>query len=158
MQIPKNVVEYSFGFYKYGVKFYISKDVDGTTDICTGLNATYTEDGANYYDQKEVLFPRYVFADLNTVIEISENEIKQTKNVPVGIHKRRLELLERFHKFYTDSKITVDAQKHGFKLKIDNNDFLISREDCLRYFKEDGSFKSNNAFVRFFCAIEGDLP
>lgn len=160
MNLPKNVIGMEVTFSRFGVTFVTEhgKGIDPVTytlyhgmydqngEVSTGISGD--GDGATY-----------VFADIDTILRVTANSIERAKEVPPAIHKKREQLLEKFHRFYTKWRVTVDdTHVQALCEGCETIDIYETPTGVAKYFKPDGTFKSNGAFVRFFCAyIEEEM-
>lgn len=168
MNLPKNIIGMSVTFSRFGVVFCVEKVKNGPEIVYTMNHSMYDKNGDEAcgvskfnHDVIDVTGdPAYVFADINTVLRIEGSTVTRAQDLPPAIHKKRELLLEKFHEFYTKWRVSIDdsiVKASSDKAEI-NIDFAEEPTAIEKYFKPDGSFKSNGAYVRFFCAyIEGDM-
>lgn len=143
--LPKNTVYCNYAFIRHGVMFTAG---DGNHRF---LNPT---DHNEYPDEDAI----YVFSDLDNILRVKDFEIERVKEVPLSIAKRRQEILEEFHEFYTRWRFEIDGNEDVWVINPSGDRRYVGSDvTAARYFK-DGKIKSNGALVRFFCAfVEGRM-
>jgi hypothetical protein len=162
MNLPKNVLSMEVTFSRFGVTFVTEHCKDAspiTYTLCHGMydkNGDLTH-GVSVYSHDCIGVSgdsAYVFADIDTILRVTANSIERAKEVPPAIHKKREQLLEKFHRFYTKWRVTVeDTHIQALCDGCEPIDIYETPTGVSKYFKPDGTFKSNGAFVRFFCAF-----
>ncbi len=154
--MPRGIVNAAVEFDRFGVRFAVNQRYGEPTTMCPLYNASFSESG-------EVECPNeyYVFADLDTVLRVNQDEgtIKRVKSLPPALYRVREEALERLHHFFTHQKVHVDTTAtfplHTYEVSVMEGNNVVYHDridEPHRYFKDDGTFKSNGALVRFFCA------
>lgn len=167
MNLPKNILSMEVTFSRFGVTF-VTEHSKGISPITYTLyHGMYDQNGEHtagvcVYGHDCIGVSgdaAYVFADIDTILRVTASSIERAKEVPPAIHKKREQLLEKFHRFYTKWRVTVDdTHIQTICEGCEPIDIYETSDGVAKYFKPDGTFKSNGAFVRFFCAyIEEEM-
>jgi hypothetical protein len=166
MNLPKNVLSMEVTFSRFGVTFVTERRKEANPITYTLYHGMYDQNGDTTcgvsvysHDCIGVSDTAYVFADIDTILRVTADSIERAKEVPSAIHKKREQLLEKFHRFYTKWRVTVeDTHIQALCDGCEPIDIYETPTGVSKYFKPDGTFKSNGAFVRFFCAyIEEEM-